>query len=188
MKDSNLAAQKTEVSYLFLNKIALKLPVPQQSQADHLNLKRPPLPALESILFSSATPALLYCRNCSDENRAESSQKLNCMTHCIRWTGSVCRLVETDLQTTQNWQQPTRSVLSVSINKKKGAFSAPAWSPCVTPTAWTGQMTQEFHSAAAAVWKPSLPGWPSCSCWIPSPSSEASKSQDLGSLLKLVFP
>lgn len=123
MKDSNLAAQKTEVSYLFLNKGALKLPVPQQSPADHLNLKRPPLPALESILFSSATPALLYCRNCWDENRAESSQKLNCMTHCIRWTGSVCRLVETDLQTTQNWQQLTRSVLSVSIKKKGGIFS-----------------------------------------------------------------
>lgn len=58
MKDSNLAAQKTEVSYLFLNKVVLKLPVPPQSQADHLNLKRPPLPALESILFSRATPAL----------------------------------------------------------------------------------------------------------------------------------
>lgn len=72
---------------------------------------------------------------------------------------------------------------------KKRAFSATALSFCIIYIAWAGQMTREFHSAAAAVWKTSLPGWSSCTFWTPpSLSSEASKSQNFDSLSKLSFP
>lgn len=90
--------------------------------------------------------ALLFCLR--KEKKKKQLGSLKCPFHGR--LESIGNVFSRNQPSNNAGRTATQRFLSVSISQKK-AFSAPALSLCITPTAWTGQMTQEFHSAAAAV-------------------------------------